>query len=154
MFGRAGKAGSPAGKDGRGLSFIGPEAMVSGDVASGAQLHLDGRVDGDVRCAGLIQGAGGTIAGNVAAEQARIAGLVEGRVEAHTLIVEATARICGDIFYETLSVAPGARIEGRLSRIGEAPAPAEAPLKLHRGPAPAEEPPLIAIAGAPRAASG
>ena len=45
------------------LSFIGSEVIVSGDLASDARLQIDGRVDGNVRCASLSQGPEGIIAG-------------------------------------------------------------------------------------------
>ena len=119
MFSRSTPAPAPA-KPARsgtpGLSFIGPEALVNGDLATDAQLHVDGRIDGDVRCAQLIQGGAGIIAGNIQAEEARLAGTVEGTVSARTLIVEATARILGDVAYETISIEAGAQIEGRLAR--------------------------------------
>lgn len=123
---KAGRAGPP------GLSFIGPEALVSGDLASDAQLHIEGRVDGNVRCAQLVQGSAGTIAGNIHADEARIAGTVEGKVFVGTLFVEASARIQGDVAYETISIDAGAQIEGRLARRGAL------------GPDPDSEPPLIA----------
>lgn len=99
-----------------GLSFIGPEVLVSGDIATDAQLHVDGRIDGNVRCHQLVQGEAGIIAGNIHADEARIAGTVEGQVNVRTLFVEATARIMGDIAYETLSIDAGAQLEGRLAR--------------------------------------
>ena len=99
-----------------GLSFIGPEVLVSGDLATDAQLHIDGRIDGNVRCSQLVQGQAGIIAGNIHADEARIAGTVEGQVNARTLFVEASARIMGDIVYETLSIDAGALLEGRLAR--------------------------------------
>ncbi|HWT13296.1 MAG TPA: polymer-forming cytoskeletal protein [Allosphingosinicella sp.] len=107
---RPAKAGPP------GLSFFGPEMVISGDVATGAQIHLDGRIDGNVRCAQLCQGGSGIIAGDIVADEARIAGLVEGTVNARTLIVEPSARVTGDVTYETISIAAGARIDGRLAR--------------------------------------
>ena len=99
-----------------GLSFIGPEVVVSGDIATDSQLHVDGRIDGNVRCAQLIQGGAGIIAGNINADEARLAGTVEGTVTARSLFVEATARVLGDIAYETVSIEAGAQIEGRLAR--------------------------------------
>ena len=107
---KAGRAGPP------GLSFIGPEVLVSGDLATDAQLHVDGRIDGNVRCSQLVQGEAGIIAGNIQAEEARIAGTVEGQVNVRTLYVESTARIMGDIAYESVSIDAGAGIEGRLAR--------------------------------------
>ena len=107
---KASRSGPP------GLSFIGPEVLVSGDLATDAQLHVDGRIDGNVRCSQLVQGEAGIIAGNIQAEEARIAGTVEGQVNVRTLFVEATARILGDVTYETLSMDAGAQLEGRLAR--------------------------------------
>ena len=112
-----------------GLSFIGPEAVVSGDFTTDTQLHVDGRIDGNVKCTQLIQGESGAITGNIEADEARIAGIVEGKVVGRILFIEATAKILGDIAYETLSIDAGALIEGRLGR---------------RGALLLDEPPLIA----------
>lgn len=128
MFSRAAKAPPAPRIDGKrpsGLSFIGPEVTVSGDVATAAQLHVDGRIEGDVRCATLCQGRTGTIAGSIVAEQARLAGLVEGTVSAQTVVLEETARITGDVSYETISIAAGAQVEGRLSRRAADPGKAD-----------------------------
>ncbi len=118
MFAR--KESKPGMRSGRsspsGLSFIGPEVVISGDVTTSAHLHVDGRIDGHVRCGHLCQGESGVIAGDLTADEARIAGLVEGTVNAATLVVEATGRIAGDVTYETISIAAGARIDGRLAR--------------------------------------
>lgn len=122
MFSRDRSAPSPAAKPARngtsGLSFVGPEAVVSGNIATDAQLHVDGRIEGNVKCAQLIQGIAGIIAGNIDADEARLSGTVEGMVVARTLFVEASARILGDIAYETVSIDAGAQIEGRLARRG------------------------------------
>jgi cytoskeletal protein CcmA (bactofilin family) len=107
---RTARSGTPR------LSFIGSEVIISGDLATDAQLHVDGRIDGNVRCAQLIQGADGIISGNIVADEARLAGTVEGTVSAASLTVEATARILGDIAYDTIGIEAGARIEGRLGR--------------------------------------
>jgi cytoskeletal protein CcmA (bactofilin family) len=118
MFSR--KDSVPAVRPGKtsqtGLSFIGPEVVIDGDLATSAQLHVDGRINGHVRCGQLSQGTRGTIAGDIVADEARIAGLVEGTVNAGTLIVEASGRITGDVTYETISIAAGAQIDGRLAR--------------------------------------
>lgn len=107
---KASRSGPP------GLSFIGPEVLVSGDLATDAQLHVDGRIEGNVRCSQLVQGGAGIIAGNIQADEARIAGTVEGQVNVRTLFVEASARILGDVTYETISMDAGAQLEGRLAR--------------------------------------
>lgn len=112
--GRKSAGGGQAAKNG--LSFIGGDVVVSGDVRSEAQLHIDGRVEGNVFCHTLIQGEGGTIAGNIAADTVHLSGLVDGTVRARLVALEPTARVTGDVTYETLSIAAGASIEGRLAR--------------------------------------
>jgi cytoskeletal protein CcmA (bactofilin family) len=125
-----------------GLSIIGAEMVVSGDVTTRGQVHVDGRVDGNVRCETLVQGEGGTIAGNITAESAHISGLVDGMVSARIVTMEPTGRITGDVTYETLSIAAGGAIEGRLTRREGAPAgqlAAETTLPLTAIPAVAEK---------------
>src|SRR3954464_7817222 len=101
---QSGAAAKPARNGAQRLSFIGSEVIISGDLATDAQLHVDGRIDGNVRCAQLCQGADGIISGNIVADEARLAGTVEGIVSAAAIIVEASARILGDIAYDTIAI--------------------------------------------------
>ena len=49
MFSRS-KTDQPGPSRGRTTySFIGPEVVVTGDIETPGQLHVDGRVNGDVR---------------------------------------------------------------------------------------------------------
>ena len=125
-------AGMPAkgAKGVPGLSIIGPEVIISGDLATDAQIHVDGRIDGNVHCASLCQGPAGIIAGNIIADEARLCGTVEGTVSARNVVVEATARIMGDIAYETISIEAGAGIEGRLARRAALAKPGEEALTV------------------------
>ena len=113
-----------------GLSIIGPEVIISGDLATDAQIHVDGRIDGNVHCASLCQGPAGIIAGNIIADEARLCGTVEGTVSARIIVVEASARIMGDVAYETISIEAGAGIEGRLARRAALTRPGEETLTV------------------------
>src|SRR3954464_2573934 len=101
---QANAAARPVRNGAQPMSIIGSEVIISGDLATDAQLHVDGRIDGNVRCAQLIQGADGIISGNIVADEARLAGTVEGTVSAATIAIEATARILGDIAYDTIAI--------------------------------------------------
>lgn len=117
-----GKSGGPAGSSGSGgsLSFIGSEVTITGNISGKGDLHLDGSVEGDIHCASLILGSGGRVKGNISAETATLGGTVGGTISAKTLIVEKTARISGDLSYESLSIDTGALVDGRLTqRSGE-----------------------------------
>lgn len=111
-------AGNPAnGRRGM-FSVIGPDVVIAGNVNASAELHVEGRIEGDVDCAGLIQGAESHIVGGVTAETARIAGAIEGTVRVRQLTVERSARISGDVEYENITIENGGHIDGRMRRIG------------------------------------
>lgn len=108
---------SPRGRDaagGRGTTFsiIGADVTVTGNLQASVDLHIDGRIEGDVRCASLVQGGSSVVAGAIIAETARLAGTVEGSIEATDLVIEASARIIGDVTYENIRIEQGAHVEG------------------------------------------
>lgn len=137
MFSKDKKNGAPGERPKRGgiVSVIGAEMVITGDIAAADALRIDGRIEGNVRCATLDQGASGTIVGDVEAESARLAGSIEGKVSVGELVLEAGARISGDVSYDSLSIAPGARVDGRFAHRaaltsaldGIAPAPGTIP---------------------------
>ncbi len=121
------------------FSVIGPDVIVTGNVSATADLHVDGRVEGDVNCGSLAQGAESQIFGSVTAETARLAGAIEGTVRVKQLTIERSAKITGDVEYENITIENGGHIDGRLkhmSAVNVAPAPAAAP-----GPRPVEAAP-------------
>lgn len=99
------------------FSVLGADVIVTGNITATADLHIDGRVDGDVNCGSLVQGNESRIAGNVRAETARLAGAIEGTVSVRQLTVERAARITGDVEYENIAIENGASIDGRLKHI-------------------------------------
>ncbi len=108
----------PAVRSGSGtLSFLGSEVTVTGNIGGQGNLHIDGRVDGDVNCASLIIGNSGQVNGNITADEAKIAGAVTGTVAAKVLTIEASARITGDLSYDSVSVETGAQVDGRVKRL-------------------------------------
>lgn len=97
------------------FSLIGADVTIRGDLEATVDLHIDGRVEGDISCAALVQGADSHVTGRITAQSARIAGTVDGSISAGELIVEASARITGDISYTTISIAAGAQVSGQFS---------------------------------------
>lgn len=111
------------------FSVIGTDVTITGSVAASADLHIDGRIDGDVHCGSLIQGPESRIKGSVNADIARIGGTVEGGVNVRQLTIERNAKIIGDVAYETIAIENGAHIDGRLKHQppGAPAAPTRAP---------------------------
>lgn len=112
-----------AARRGGSFSVIGADVVIKGDLVTAENLQVNGRIEGDVHCGVLHQGSGGIISGNIVAEEARLAGLVDGTVSAGLLILEPSARVTGDVSYETLSIESGARVEGRFAHRGAVQAP-------------------------------
>ncbi len=115
MFGKSERGGSAPG--GSNLSFVGADVVITGNVGGKGNLHIDGRVEGDVACASVTLGPSGRIHGNVTADDARIAGTIEGTVAAKSLVIDASARITGDLSYDAVSIETGAIVEGRVKRL-------------------------------------
>jgi cytoskeletal protein CcmA (bactofilin family) len=100
------------------FSVIGTDVTIRGDVEASADLHVDGTVLGDLACANLVQGEGSRIEGAITAERARLSGHVKGTITARDLVVLKSARIEGDVAYETLTIEQGAAVEGRFAPRG------------------------------------
>ena len=101
------------------FSVIGSDITIRGNIEATVDLHVDGKVIGDISCASLVQGEGSLIEGEVKAETARLSGHVKGRIEAKQLVVLKSARIEGDVNYETLTIEQGANVDGRFAPLGK-----------------------------------
>jgi cytoskeletal protein CcmA (bactofilin family) len=97
------------------FSVIGADVTITGNISASADLHIDGRIDGDITCASLVQGEKSAISGAVVAESARLAGKVTGSITARELVVLKTARIEGDVHYDALTIEQGAQVDGRFA---------------------------------------
>lgn len=97
------------------FSVLGPDLTVKGDIDASADLHIDGRVEGDIACAALVQGEKSQIHGAIKARSARLAGIVHGAIDAGELVVLKSARIFGDVTYDALTIEQGAQVEGKFA---------------------------------------
>lgn len=103
------------------FSVIGADVTIKGDITASADLHIDGTITGDIRCASLVQGEGSAIEGAVTAETARLAGKVTGSITARELVILKSARIEGDVHYDALTIEQGAQVDGRFAPNGRQP---------------------------------
>jgi len=97
------------------FSVIGADVVIRGDIAATVDLHVDGTIEGDIKCASLVQGESSSINGGVVAETARLAGRVTGSITARDLVILKTARIEGDVHYDALTIEQGAEVDGRFA---------------------------------------
>ena len=113
------------------VSNIGADIVITGNIDATVDLHIEGRVVGDVRCATLILGPESSVDGNIRAERVRVSGSVKGSIHTRDLAIEASANVAGDVVYERLRIASGGAVEGTLKRSsGEEGAAEASRLKL------------------------
>lgn len=118
-------------------TLIGKAARVQGDVEFEGGLHLDGHVSGSVRSteagmATLSVSESGSIEGAVQVPNVELNGTVKGDIHARERIVlGATARVEGNVYYGVIEMTLGAQIMGKLVRL----APGEAASAPAPGPA-------------------
>jgi cytoskeletal protein CcmA (bactofilin family) len=120
-------------------TLLGRTAMLNGDLDFSGGLHLDGRVNGNVRSIAPDGGAlsvseSGFIEGSVEVTSIVMNGTVNGDMHARErLVLGEKARVNGNVYYGVIEMAPGAVITGKLiplngnSALAAAGNPAESP---------------------------
>jgi cytoskeletal protein CcmA (bactofilin family) len=106
-------------------TLIGKASRVHGDLEFVGGLHLDGSIAGNVR-ADPVEGSSlsvsetGSIEGNVEAENVMLNGTVKGDIVARDRVVlGATARVQGNVYYGVIEMTLGAQIMGKLTSVSE-----------------------------------
>jgi cytoskeletal protein CcmA (bactofilin family) len=112
-------------------TLIGKAARVNGDVEFAGGLHLDGAILGNVRSdnaptSTLSVSEGGSIEGMVEVPNIRLDGTVKGDIHAPgRVVLGATARVEGNLYYGVIEMTLGAQIMGKLMQV--TPSGAEVP---------------------------
>jgi cytoskeletal protein CcmA (bactofilin family) len=114
-------------------TLIGKAARVKGDVEFAGGLHLDGHIVGNVRSdraptSALSVSPGASIEGSVEVANVRLDGTVKGDIHAPgRVVLGATARVEGNLFYGVIEMTFGAQIMGKLTQVApEGPTTSEA----------------------------
>ncbi len=101
-------------------TLIGKSTRVEGDVEFSGGLHVDGQVSGHVRAleetgSSLEVSESGCIEGSVLAAHVVVNGVVRGDIHGRERVVlGATARVHGNVYYGLIESATGAEIRGKL----------------------------------------
>ncbi len=86
------------------------DTKIGGDLTGIGTVHIDGEIGGDVYGRRVSVGEDGIIRGDINAESVVIAGTVQGRIEALTVTLVATAVVNGTITHNELEIEQGATI--------------------------------------------
>jgi cytoskeletal protein CcmA (bactofilin family) len=101
---RSGRSAAP--------SIISGDLVVNGTLTSSGDIQIDGRVEGDVRSAGLVIGDKAFIQGEVLADDVTVRGKVQGSIRARKVFLASTCHVEGNILHEAFAVEAGAFFEG------------------------------------------
>ncbi len=94
------------------------ETSLEGKIGFNGVFVLDGVLNGDLKGKDYekttaVVSSRGKISGNIDCTNAIIAGTVIGDIRAHTLELHESAKVLGDMYYDTLQVDPKAEINGK-----------------------------------------
>ena len=101
----------------RSLSNIGEDLVITGNVTSKGEIHLDGQLHGDIQCASLILGESAHLEGGVIAEDVVIRGRLKGSVRALRVTLQSKCHVEGDLIHQSLAIEQGALFEGKSRRV-------------------------------------
>ena len=100
-------------------TLISSETTITGDITFAGQLDIEGTVNGSVQAASgdavLRVVSGGRVAGEIKVPHATVNGKVEGDVHSsERLVLSEQAVIDGDVYYNLIEMAAGAKVNGGL----------------------------------------
>lgn len=104
-------------------TLIGKAAHIHGDIEFAGGMHLDGSIVGNVRSdrapgSTLSVSEGGSIEGMVDVPNVRLDGTVKGDIHAPgRVVLGATARVEGNLYYGVIEMTLGAQIMGKLMQV-------------------------------------
>jgi cytoskeletal protein CcmA (bactofilin family) len=95
-------------------TFIAKSATLDGNLETAGNLRIEGKLVGNIRCkAKVAMGDSSVVEGNIATQNAEIAGKIKGLLEvADLLILKSTAVIDGDIVAGKIMIETGAIFNG------------------------------------------
>jgi cytoskeletal protein CcmA (bactofilin family) len=98
------------------VTLIGRTSFVRGRVSGSGSLEIAGRVEGEVSVTGdLTVDATGLCAANITARRLTVRGAVKGDLSAtDAIVLEAGARVVGDINAPHVAIAEGALVRGHV----------------------------------------
>jgi cytoskeletal protein CcmA (bactofilin family) len=93
-------------------SIISSDLVIVGTLTSTGDVHIDGRVDGDIRSGSTTLGEKASFEGDIVAEEVTVRGRVKGAIRARKVSLASSSHVEGNILHEALSVEVGAFFEG------------------------------------------
>ena len=103
------------GGNAEGVVIIGKGTRIAGEITNCTRLEIQGAVEGRISAVALVVRDGGSVNGEIYAENAEINGIVQGHLDVKGLLdIRSTGRVEGDLAYGRLAVAMGGHIAGQI----------------------------------------
>ena len=95
-----------------GRSHLGAGSRITGELYFPGTVELPGYVSGRVEAAAIVIEETGDVEGELSASNIAIKGRFKGQIKGGMVKLHASARVSGDITYESLSIENGAELDG------------------------------------------
>lgn len=106
---------SPAVSNG-GRSHFATGAKLSGDLNVPGLMELSGHIDGKITADSIMIEENGCAVGELHADSVAVKGRLEGNIYGRDVKLHSSAKVSGEIFYQTLSIESGAEVNSSCSR--------------------------------------
>lgn len=101
-----------------GVTVIGEDLVIQGEIKGGAQVEVRGRVDGKIDVAHVVIQPGGRVNGTVLAENADVTGTLNGSARVKNLIsIGSTGTVQGDVRYGRIALAQGGELSADVRNV-------------------------------------
>ena len=95
-----------------GRSNLGAGSRITGELSFPGTVELPGYVKGRVYASAVVIEEAGEVEGELQAASITIKGRFDGQIVGGDVVLHTSARVTGNITYESLSVVSGAQVEG------------------------------------------
>jgi cytoskeletal protein CcmA (bactofilin family) len=98
------------------VSIVGPGMKIIGDCSSDGTIRVEGKVEGSVNAAkSVVVGQQGTVLGDIATQDAIVAGRVEGSIRADSRVeLQSSCKVKGNIESRRIKLDEGGQVDGQL----------------------------------------
>jgi cytoskeletal protein CcmA (bactofilin family) len=96
-------------------SILAKDMRVTGELKFKGKARLDGTVEGNIKGEHLVLSENGTVHGDLDLVSLICHGTVEGNIKAQQVTAHRTASVHGSLVAASLTVEPGARLNGEIT---------------------------------------
>jgi cytoskeletal protein CcmA (bactofilin family) len=97
-------------------TVIGADLIVTGNLESKGDVHIEGEVRGDIHAKRIVISQRARTTGTLVAEEIMIGGSAQGSIRGNSVTFQSSSRVEADVFHKSLTIEQGAYFEGRSRR--------------------------------------